>query len=189
MNAFGRIMLALAMACAPAAAMSQAGGYEADQFVAAIRKGDAATALKLLEERPNLVNARDLNGNTALMVAMENRDIEWVGHLLRQGANTNQTSKSGETPLILASKLGMQDVVTWLLGLGARVDETNRSGETALIVAVRERQVPIVKLLLNAGANPDHTDSVAGYSARDYAKRDNRTPELLRLIEAKKPAG
>jgi hypothetical protein len=29
---------------------------------------------------------------------------------------------------------------------------------------------------------------VAGYSARDYAKRDNRTPQLLKLIEAKKAA-
>jgi ankyrin repeat protein len=189
MNAFGRIALALAIACAPATAMAQAGGYEADQFVAAIRKGDAETAIKLLREKPVLVNARDLNGNTALMVAIENRDIEWAGYLLREGANPNQASKSSETPLILASKLGMQDVVTWLLGLGARVDETNRSGETALIVAVRERQVPIVKLLLNAGADPDRTDAAAGYSARDYAKRDNRTPELLRLIVAKKPAG
>jgi hypothetical protein len=47
--------------------------------------------------------------------------------------------------------------------------------------------VPIVRSLLNAGADPDKTDSVAGYSARDYAKRDSRTPQLLKLIEAKKP--
>ena len=60
-------------------------------------------------------------------------------------------------------------------------------GETALIVAVQQRQVPIVKLLLAAGADPDQADSAAGYSARDYAKRDNRSREILKLIEAKKP--
>jgi hypothetical protein len=50
------------------------------------------------------------------------------------------------------------------------------------------RQAPMVKFLMSKGANPDKTDTAAGYSARDYAKRDSRNPELLRLIEAaKKP--
>jgi ankyrin repeat protein len=61
-------------------------------------------------------------------------------------------------------------------------------GETPLIVAVQRRNLPLVKLLLQHGANPDKSDSAQGYSARDYAKRDNRSPELLRAIEAKKPA-
>jgi ankyrin repeat protein len=95
---------------------------------------------------------------------------------------------NGETPLIAAARAGYPEAADWLIGLGARVDETNRAGETALIVAVQRRQVSIVRSLLNAGADPDKTDSVAGYSARDYAKRDNRTPQLLKLIEAKKAA-
>jgi hypothetical protein len=37
-----------------------------------------------------------------------------------------------------------------------------------------------------AGADPDIPDRIAGFSARDYAKRDTRTPELLRLIESGK---
>ena len=52
-------------------------------------------------------------------------------------------------------------------------------GETALIVAVQQRQPPVVKLLLEAGANPDKADHAAGYSARDYAKRDTRSREIL----------
>jgi ankyrin repeat protein len=96
--------------------------------------------------------------------------------------------ENGDTPLIAAARAGFADAVDWLVQLKARIDETNRSGETALIIAVQRRQVAIVRALLNAGANPDKTDSVAGYSARDYAKRDNRTPEMLKLIEAKKPA-
>ena len=39
----------------------------------------------------------------------------------------------------------------------------------------------------DAGANPDKPDSAAGYSARDYAARDNRGRQILQLIEAKKP--
>jgi ankyrin repeat protein len=60
-------------------------------------------------------------------------------------------------------------------------------GETALIVAVQQRHTEIVKLLLAAGADPDRSDSAAGYSARDYAKRDTRSRDMLKLIEAKKP--
>jgi hypothetical protein len=41
--------------------------------------------------------------------------------------------------------------------------------------------------LLAAGANPDKTDNAAGYSARDYAARDNRSRDIFKLIEAKKP--
>jgi hypothetical protein len=41
----------------------------------------------------------------------------------------------------------------------------------------------MVEILLKAGASPDKADHAAGYTARDYAKRDNRNPQLLRLIE------
>ena len=41
-------------------------------------------------------------------------------------------------------------------------------------------------MLLQAGANPDKADHFAGYSARDYARRDTRSRELLKLIETVK---
>lgn len=187
MNALKRTMLAIAIGAVAVPAVGQMGGYDAEQFVSALRKGDGNEALNMLNEKPSLANARDLNGRTALITAIETRSLDWAGYLLQQGADPNMALRDGQTPLMVASQLGMQDVVQWLLGVGARVDDSNRSGETALILAVQQRQVPIVKALLDAGANPDKTDSVAGYSARDYAKRNNRTPELLRLIEAKKP--
>jgi hypothetical protein len=53
---------------------------------------------------------------------------------------------------------------------------------------VQARQPRVVELLLRAGANPDKPDHVTGYTARDYAKRDTRNPQLLKLIETVKPA-
>ena len=46
-----------------------------------------------------------------------------------------------------------------------------------------------IRLLLNAGADPDRTDAAAGYSARDYATRDTRARDILKLINDKKPKG
>ena len=37
------------------------------------------------------------------------------------------------------------------------------------------------------GADPDKADHAAGYSARDYAQRDPRARDILRMIESKKP--
>jgi ankyrin repeat protein len=188
MNALNRLLFSIAVAALAVPASAQSGGYDGEMFVKAIREGNGSEALKLLQEKPTLVNARDLNGKTALITAIENHDSDWAGYLLQQGADPNQSMGNGDTPLMTAARVGLQDVSEWLISVGARVDETNRRGETALILAVQGRQVPIVRVLLTAGANPDRSDSVAGYSARDYAKRNNRTPELLRLIEAKKPA-
>jgi len=188
MNPMKCALFAIAAVAATVPAAAQVGGYDGAQFVKAIQDGKNDDAVKLLQATPTLVNARDLNGQTALIAAIDNRDHEWAGYLLQQGADPNMAGPNGETPLIAAARAGFQDAVDWLVQLGARVNESNRAGETALIIAVQRRQVPIVRSLLNAGADPDKTDSVAGYSARDYAKRDTRTPEMLKLIEAKTPA-
>lgn len=188
MHGVKRLVLAIAVASAAVPAAAQMGGYDGEAFVKAVREGNASEALKLLKDKPSLLDARDVSGNTALLAGIGERQWELTAYLLRQGADPNLASREGETPLIEASRAGFADAVEWLISVGAKVDEGNRKGETPLIIAVQRRQLPIVRILLNNGANPDKADSAAGYSARDYAKRDSRTPELLRAIEAKKPA-
>ena len=95
--------------------------------------------------------------------------------------------KGGDTPLIAAARVGFERAVEWLLQMGAKVDADNKMGETPLIVAVQQRNPRIARILLSKGANPDKTDAAAGYSARDYATRDPRARDILKLIEDKKP--
>lgn len=164
------------------------GGYAGTEFVEAVRKSDGDKVTQLLRDHPTgLVDARDGDGDTALIIAIARRDEEWTGFLLNQNADPNLGGKGGDTPLITASRIGFDQGVEWLLGLGAKVDGANRMGETPLIVAVQQRQTPIVRRLLAAGADPDRTDTAAGYSARDYARRDTRARDILKLIEDKKP--
>lgn len=188
MNGPMRLLLAVAAASMVSPAIGQAGAFDGEKLVEAIRKGDGAEAMALLKAKPNLVNTRSVSGKTPLITAIENRDEEWAGFLLQNGADPNLALRSGETPLMIAARLGLRDVTEWLLGAGARVNDANNMGETALIVAVQGRHVPIVALLMQVGADPDKPDSAAGFSARDYAKRNSRMPQLLRTIEAKKPA-
>ena len=188
MNALKRLVLAFTAVAVAVPVTAQSGVYDGEIFVKAIRDGNSSEAFKMLQEKRTLVNARDLEGKTALITAIEKRDSEWAGYLLGQGADPNMALSNGETPLMTAARLGVEDVAHWLISVGAGVNDTNKKGESALILAVQQRQLPIVRVLMVAGADPDRPDSAAGYSARDYARRDNRSPELLKAIEAKKPA-
>lgn len=175
----------LALISTPASAQSLTS--DSDQFVDAVQKSDGDKATQLIQSHPNLVDARNGKGDTGLIIAIGRSDPNWTGFLLNKGADPNLAGANGDTPLIEAAKVGFDDAVNWLLSLGAKVDGTNKMGETALIIAVQQRDVTMVRLLLNAGANPDKTDSAAGYSARDYATRDTRSREILKLINDKKP--
>jgi ankyrin repeat protein len=174
-----------ALAASPAGAQGQF-QTNGEQFVDAVRKDDGPKAMQLLRDHPTLINARDTKGDTALLVATRRGDREWTGTLLNSGADLDAAAKDGDTPLITASRIGFLDAVEWLTKLGAKINAANKLGETALIIAIQARNARVARVLLDAGADPDKTD-YAGYSARDYAKRDTRSRQMSDLIEAKKP--
>ena len=180
------LVVASFAAASPAAA--QLGGMNGNDLVEAVKKSDGDKAIRILANKPKgIVDSKDGDGNTGLIIAINRGDEQWTGWLLNQGANINLGGKGGDTPLIAAARVGFSQAATWLIALGAKVDTANRMGETPLIIAVQQRNAPMVRQLLEAGADPDHTDSAAGYSARDYAARDTRSRDILKAIEEKKP--
>jgi len=188
MNYFRIAIAGLSLAVPAAPLLAQAGGYDGIQFVDSVRKKDGDKVTQAIQKNGRgIVNAKDVNGDTGLIVAITDRNDDFTAYLLNQGADPNLAGKGGDTPLIAAARVGFQDAAEWLLGQGAKVDGTNRMGETPLIIAVQQRQAALVKILLAAGANPDKPDSAAGLSARDYARRDGRSREIISAIEAKKP--
>jgi ankyrin repeat protein len=169
----------------PAAAQFSA---DSADFISAVQKGDGGKAGQLLSDHPTIIDSRDGKGDTALIIAINRGDSDWTAFLLNKGADPNLAStKSGDTPLMAAARIGFEDAAEWLLSVGAKIDGTNRQGETPLIIAVQLRQIPIIRLLLDHGANPDRVDAAQGYSARQYAERDNRSRQILQMIEARKP--
>ena len=174
-------LLSLALA-APASAQMVAGTNE--KFLDAIRYNERAKVEEMMSSESNaLVNTRGATGETPLMIAIGQRSLPMLGYLLFKGAEPNTAFGEGEIPLVAAARKGWSEGVDALIEMGAKVDGRNRHGETALIAAVQARSPRLVRQLLARGANPDISDRLAGFSARDYARRDNRMPELLRLIE------
>jgi len=164
-------------------------GPDSHQFIDAVQKRDGDKATQLLTDHPTLINAKDGDGDTGLIIAIRNDDQDWTGFLLQKGADPNLGGANGDTPLITAARSGFDQAADWLIALGAEVDGTNKAGETPLIVAVQQHNLRLVRLLLDHGANPDHTDSAAGYSARDYAARDAHARDIVQLFDQKKPKG
>jgi ankyrin repeat protein len=188
MKRFSLIALGLASLLA-APAVGQSYVSDAEPFLSGVQDRDGDKVTSLLDTRPSLVNSRNLKGQIALNVVIARSDDTWLRFLLGRGADPNFAASNGDTPLIAAARVGFTDAIEILLARGAKANTANRMGETPLIIAVQQRQLPAVKLLLAKGADPDKRDTAAGYSAREYAKRDTRNRELLAAIEAaKKPA-
>jgi ankyrin repeat protein len=170
-------------------AVAQLTSNNGQDFLDAVQKRDADKAIQLITNHPTIIDTKNLDGDTSLIITIRAADSDWTGFLLTKGADPNLVGGHGDTPLITAAKAGFDDAAGWLIGLGANIDATNKAGETALIIAVQQRDTRLAKLLLERGANPDRTDAVAGYSARDYANRDPRDRDIQKLINDKKPKG
>jgi ankyrin repeat protein len=156
-------------------------------FLKAVRARDGAKAAGLAEGARGsaVINAKDPEtGDTGIHIVTRERDLSWIAFLLSKGARTDVQNKEGATPLVLAAQIGWTPGADILLRAGASVDYPNGRGETPLIFAVRNRDLEMVRLLLSRNANPERTDSVAGYSALDYARQDRRASAVLKLLEA-----
>jgi len=159
---------------------------ESYNFLKAVRERDGNKVSEIVSNPSSTaINARDHgSGEGALHLLVRGRDLNWLNYLMSRGARPDLQDNQGNTPLILAAQIGWSEGAQALLGRRASVNLPNGRGETPLIIAVQRRDVALVRLLMNAGADPRRTDSVAGYSALDYARRDTRAAAIMRILEA-----
>ena len=160
---------------------------DSEIFLEAIEGQDNNKVIEMATSKGRaVINSRGYSGVTPLTVAVRRRLGTYVNFLLQKGADPNLAEKNGDTPLMIAARSGYLEGINSMLTANAVVDATNRQGETALIMAVQNRQIAATKRLLEAGASVTRTDNASGLSARDYAVRDRRSGELLRLIDSVK---
>ena len=99
------------------------------------------------------INLQNKDGNTALIYAIRENNIEMVKLLLlEKGADTNLQNKDGNTALIYAIRENNIEMVKLLLEQGANTNLQNKDGNKGLMYAIRENNIEIVKLLLDYGA-------------------------------------
>lgn len=174
----------LALIAAPVLAQTFSDGYN---FLKAIRERDGAKVDQIASS-PNsatIINTREAStGEGALHIVTRVRDLTWLRYLLSHGARPDIQSNDGTTALMLAAQIGWQDGAEALLARRASVNLANNRGETPLIYAVQRNDIAMVRFLMANGADPDMSDSVAGYSAIDYATQDRRRSAILQVLRA-----
>lgn len=174
----------LPMFAAPAAAqLGQSEGYKFLQSVKDAKNDEVIAAL----EKPGvtMINTRDRsNGESALHIVVRRGDVPYLNYFLGKGADANIKDNKGETALLLAARLGRKEMVDLLAKNGGNANLANASGETPLIIAVQRRDQTLARDLLDLGADPDQSDHLQGFSARDYAHQDTRSPAIAQMIDA-----
>src|SRR5258708_1379450 len=143
-----------------------------NNLIGAIKQGDAAHVRTLLQQHAE-VNAKDLDGTTALHWAGQRDGVEIVTVLLSGGADAKAPNRYGITPLLVACEIGNVEVIDKLLRAGADANSATPGGETALMIAARTGKVAAVKRLVAAGADINATETVRGQTALMWAAAEN----------------
>jgi uncharacterized protein len=133
---------------------SGGGGASPLQEAAKARDGEA---LKLLIAKGLDVNAKAMNGGTALSEAVVQGNVENVRALLDAGASVElQATPLKFTPLMFAALRGDARLVRMMLDAGADVNAKDVMGSTALMWAAysEHANTEVVEMLLKAGADP-----------------------------------
>ena len=153
-----RILFLLAT-CLPFLA---AGDMHVGEIHDAVTAGDLEKVKALIEADPTLLESKDNNGNTPLMMACKTLQVEAANYLIDKGANVNAIGRVGVTPLFCfpSDKETPLDLVQRLVDKGADVNAKLRLNRnwTVLVEYVVRRNVKMVKFLLEHGADPSIRD-------------------------------
>lgn len=117
------------------------------ELIGAVARGEREQVEKLLAQGANPNRAGDVWGKRALLLAVEQGDVELTRILLDAGADPDLKG-NGFTPLVLAALKGHARIAELLLRAGADPDLKSGDGNTPLIAAALMGHAEVVRVLL-----------------------------------------
>lgn len=98
------------------------------------------------------LHKQDLNGYTALHLAIGSNLVEVVKFLISKGSIVNQRNKFGETALFMAAEFETDmEIVKLLVENGAELDARDHHGSTPLFNALKLKNLELTKYLIEKG--------------------------------------
>ncbi|XP_037785034.1 kinase D-interacting substrate of 220 kDa B-like isoform X1 [Penaeus monodon] len=156
-------------------------GFRSDQMVSLSFKSlesyiseDNLTGLQsFLASRSVVIDDKDENGSTALILAASKGKPEFCKELLLHGADVNAEDNDQWSALITAAKDGYEETVATLLDNGANINAKDMGGWTALMWACYKGHTNLARLLLARGADSNtqgqhHMSSLVWASGRGH---------------------
>lgn len=142
-------------------------------------RATANETIQLLLKSGASINAKDKQGQTALMFAVKHYFspappvTQTVKLLLAAGAAINDVDANGHSALMYAVEGSMDlELINLLITTGANVNLVDKEGKTALLIAAQRYSSEMVQVLLKAGA-------AATINAKDIKERT----ALLHAVE------
>ena len=122
-------------------------------------------------------------GDTPLVAAAKNDDLQAVRALIAKRANVNEPARDGSTALLWATYHSNLEMARALIAAGAAVNTPNHYGITPLLQASRSGDAPLIAALLKAGADlaVTHPDGETPLMA---ASRTGHVDAVRLLLEA-----
>lgn len=151
-----------------------------ERFIEKVKAGDLSTVRELVESDNSLVNARDANGTSAVLLAVYYGQKEVADLLVETGASIDifeaaalgdvgrlkellgahpeqalSYSHDGWTPLHLAAFFGRVDAANALIAAGPDLNALakNSNANTPLQAAVASQKVNLARILIKAGVD------------------------------------
>jgi ankyrin repeat protein len=140
-------------------AHAQGPGDPARALVAAVQAGDRAGVEQMVRAKVP-VDARDEQGRTALLVAVDLDRTDIARMLMAAGASINAQAANLDTPWLLAGARGRTEIIREMIPLGPDLAIRNRFGGNALIPACERGYVETIKVLLTTAIPVDHVNNL-----------------------------
>jgi ankyrin repeat protein len=172
-----------AVALAGAGLSAQTPGARDTRLVDAVKAGNRAAAVALLQKKAN-PNAAEPDGTTPLQWAVRNDDLALADRLLKAGADPKAANRYGMTALPLACENGNPAMIDRLLEAGVSPNLTGPFGETALHTCARSGRVEAAKILIAHGASIDAPESWRGQTPMMWAAAQGHPAMIAMLAEA-----
>lgn len=110
------------------------------------------------------INARDPQGETALINAVRKLDPVTTKALLERGADVNIADRDGWTAALYAAWGNSAELIDLLAARGANLEATNPNGLTALCIASQYGKTAAANALIRAGAQVNLAVGKAAYT-------------------------
>ncbi len=129
-----------------------------DPLFDAVASGNLEEVKNLLKSGSDInMRLRAASGQTPLLTALFENQIEIADFLINSGADISITREDGQSALMTAAYLSMVSMVEKLISAGANVNAVKDGGFTPLLITAEGGSAEIGQLLLEAGADVNAT--------------------------------
>lgn len=130
----------------------------------AVLAGDRVRIAYLLDKKHAPIDAQDLQGETALQIAIRQKSEPLVRYLLEHGAGVAVPDRDGWTPLMTAAWVNEGSIVTLLTRQHADPNAAGPGNLTPLGIALQGEKDAATVALIEAGADVNRPVGAAGYT-------------------------